>query len=149
MAFGYQYTIEPQDNGWWLVRFPGIPEALTEGETEEEARANARDCVIVALEGYMKAGKPLPREGAGHSGPDRAVLPSLVTAKLAVYETMRSLGWSRLRLAKELGVPENSVRRLLDLHHSSQMWAIDDAMRKMNAELPIDLPKERRRGKAA
>jgi antitoxin HicB len=66
MAFGYRYKIEPQENGWWLVRFPGIPEALTEGETEEEARANARDCVIAALEGYMKAGRPLPREGAGH-----------------------------------------------------------------------------------
>ena len=71
MAFGYRYTLEQQENGWWLVRFPGIPEALTEGETEEEARANARDCVIAALEGYMKAGKPLPREGAGHSGSDR------------------------------------------------------------------------------
>ena len=76
MAFGYRYTLERQENGWWLVRFPGIPEALTEGETEEEARANARDCVITALEGYMKAGKPLPRGGAGHSGADRATLPS-------------------------------------------------------------------------
>ena len=79
MAFGYRYTLGRQKNGWWLVRFPGIPEALTEGETQEEARANARDCVIAALEGYMKAGKPLPRTGAGHSGADRAVLPSLVT----------------------------------------------------------------------
>ena len=92
MAFGYRYTLERQENGWWLVRFPGIPEALTEGETKEEARANALDSVIEALEGYMKAGKPMPREGAGHSGPERAVLPSLVTAKLAVYETMRSRG---------------------------------------------------------
>jgi hypothetical protein len=50
-----------------------------------------------------------------------AVLPSLVTAKLAVYETMRGRGWSKVKLAKELGVPENSVRRLLDLRHSSQM----------------------------
>jgi antitoxin HicB len=149
MAFGYRYTVEPQKNGWWLVRFPGIPEALTEGETEEEARANARDCVIAALEGYMKAGKPLPREGAGHSGPDRAVLPSLVIAKLAVYETMRAHGWSKLKLAKELGMPENSVRRLLDLRHSSHMWVIDEALAKMNAELPIDLPKVRTRGKAA
>jgi hypothetical protein len=49
-----------------------------EGETEEEARANARDCVVTALEGYMKAGRPLPRQGARHSGPDRVVLPSLV-----------------------------------------------------------------------
>ena len=149
MALGYRYKLERQDNGWWLVRFPGIPEALTEGETEDEARRNAVDCVVAALEGYMKAGKPLPRRGAGHGGPDRAVLPSLVTAKLAVYETMRARGWSKLRLAKELGMPENSVRRLLDLRHSSHMWIIDEALGKMNAELPIDLPKPRLRGRAA
>lgn len=149
MAFGYRYTLERQDNGWWLVRFPGVPEALTEGETEAEARANAGDCIIAALEGYMKAGRPLPRGGARHSGPNRAVLPSLVTAKLAVYETMRARGWSKVRLAKELGMPENTVRRLLDLRHSSHMWIIDEALAKMNSELPIDLPKVRARGKAA
>jgi antitoxin HicB len=149
MAFGYRFKLERQRNGWWLVRFPGIPEALTEGETQEDARRHAVDCVIAALEGYMKAGKPLPRQGAGHSGPDRAVLPSLVTAKLAVYETMRAHGWSKLRLAKELDMPENSVRRLLDLRHSSQMWIIDEALGKMNAELSIDLPKPRSRRKAA
>jgi antitoxin HicB len=149
MAFGYRYTLERQENGWWLVRFPAIPEALTEGETEEVARTNAVDCVIAALEGYMKAGKPLPRERATHSGRDRAVLPSLVTAKLAVYQTMRARGWSKLRLAKQLGMPENSVRRLLDLRHNSHMWIIDEALAKMNAELPIDLPKPRMRRKAA
>jgi antitoxin HicB len=149
MAFGYRYTLERQENGWWLVRFSAVPEALTEGETEEEARASAVDCVIAALEGYMKAGKPLQREGGGHSGLNRAVLPSLVTAKLAVYETMRARGWSKVRLARELGMSENSVRRLLDLRHSSHMWVIDAALAKMNAELSIDLPKVRPSGKAA
>ena len=138
MAFGFRYTLERQENGWWLVRVPGIPEALTEGETEAEARANAVDCVIAALEGYMKAGKPLPRQGATHAGRDRAVLPSLVTAKLAVYKVMRERGWSKPKLAKQLGMPENSVRRLLDLRHNSHMWIIDEALAKMNAELPID-----------
>src|ERR1700678_2848992 len=141
MAFGYRYKLERQKNGWWLVRFLGIPEALTEGETESAARRNAVDCVIAALEGYMKAGRPLPRRGAGHSGPDRAILPSLVTAKLAVYETMRAHGWSKVKLATALGMPENSVRRLLDLRHSSQMRIIDEAMTKMSSELSIDLPK--------
>src|SRR5580700_12284682 len=98
MGFGYRYVLERQENGWSLVRFPGIPEALTEGESQDEARSNAVDCVVAALEGYMKAGKPLPRQGASHSGPDRAVLPSLVTAKLAVYAVMRERGWSKLRL---------------------------------------------------
>jgi len=149
MAFGYRYTLSRQENGWWLVRFPGIPEALTEGKTQEEARANAVDCVIAALEGYMKAGKPLPRQSASHSGRDRAVLPSLVTAKLAVYQTLRERGWSKLRLAKELGMPENSMRRLLDLRHNSHMWIIDEALAKMNAELSIDLPSVRTRKRAA
>jgi len=39
MAFGYHYTLEREENGWWLVRFPGIPEALTEGETEEDSES--------------------------------------------------------------------------------------------------------------
>lgn len=149
MAFGYRFTLEPQENGWQLVRFPGIPEALTEGETQQEARASAVVCVIAGLEGYMKAGKPLPRHGADHTGRDRAVLPSLVTAKLAVYEKMRKRGWSKPKLAEQLGMPENSVRRLLDLRHSSHLWVIDEALAKMNAELSIDLPKARARGKAA
>ncbi len=140
MAFGYRYALEQQENGWWLVRFPGIPEALTEGETQDEARSNALDCVIAALEGYMRAGRPLPREGAALAGPDRVALPSLVTAKLAVYETMRGRGWSKVALAKALDMPENSVRRLLDLSHHSQMWIIDAALQKMDAELSIQLP---------
>ena len=73
MAVGYEDTLEQQENGWSLVRFPRIPEALTEGETEEEARTNAIDCVITALEGYMKAGRPIPRPSAPGPGRDRGV----------------------------------------------------------------------------
>ena len=149
MAFGYRYELEQQENGWLLVRFPGVPEALTEGETEAEALDNARDSLLVALEGYMKAGLPLPRVGAGHSGSDRIVLPSLVTAKLAVYERMRVLGWTKSRLAHELGMPENAVRRLLDLRHNSHMWIIDEAMDKMNSDLAIELPAPPTAGKVA
>jgi hypothetical protein len=90
----------------------------------------------------VKAGRPIPRPP--FKG-ERVVLPPLVTAKLAVYENMRNHGWTRSRLANELGMPENSVRRLLDLRHSSHMWVIQEAMEKMNAELLIDLPKLSRR----
>jgi hypothetical protein len=62
---------------------------------------------------------------------------------------MRIRGWSKVKLARELGVPENSVRRLLDLRHSSHIGIVDVALAKMDAELSIDLPKERPRGRAA
>jgi antitoxin HicB len=61
VVFGYPYKLERQENGWWLIRFPQIPEALTEGETREEAIKNAKDCLSTALEGYAKAGSVLPR----------------------------------------------------------------------------------------
>ena len=149
MAFGYDYTLEPQENGWCLVRFPSIPEALTEGETEDEARSAALDCVLTALEGYMKAGKALPRGDTAHAGAERVALPSLVTAKLCVYETMRANGWSKVWLAAELVMSENAVRRLLDLRHNSQLWVIDAALAKMNASLSIELPASHIAPKAA
>jgi antitoxin HicB len=144
-----EYTFERQENDWWLLRFPRVLEALTEGETKQEARTNTVDCLMTALEGYMKVGRPVPRPSAPAPGRDRAMLPSLVTAELAVYETVRKRGWSKTRLAKELRVPENLVRRLPDLRHSSQMGIVDAALAKMIAELPIGLPSTRTRGRAA
>jgi hypothetical protein len=49
----------------------------------------------------MKAGRPIPRPSARSPGRDRAVLPSLVTEKLAVYETLRKHGWSEIKLEKQ------------------------------------------------
>ena len=140
MAVGYRYSLERQDNGWWLVRFPDVPEALTEGETEAEAHAAALDCLIAALEGYVKLGRLVPRPIPASPEEPRAVLPSLVTAKLAVYETMLARGWSRPLLAERLGIEETALRRLLDLRHHSDIQAIDRALAAMNAELRIELP---------
>jgi len=136
MAFGYRYALERQENGWWLVRFPKVPEALTEGETEVEALSNSADALITALEGYMKAGRAIP---LGDHGEQRTVLPSLVTAKLAVYCAMNDHGWTMQRLADAVHMPENSIRRLLNLRHSSRMWIIDEAMAKMKRQLDIEL----------
>jgi hypothetical protein len=41
MAFSHRHALHRRRNGWWLVRFPGIPEALTECEDEAQARANS------------------------------------------------------------------------------------------------------------
>ena len=140
MAFGYKYRLERQENGWLLIRFPKVPEALTEGETEEDARSLGADALLAALEGYVKSGLAIPE---GDCGRDRIVLPSLVTAKLAVYRAMRDLGWTKQKLADELGTGENSIRRLLNLQHSSHMWVIDEALAKMGQELTIDVAPRR------
>jgi antitoxin HicB len=140
MSFGYRYTLTWQEGGKWLVRFPGIPDASAEGETPTQARASAPECLITALMNTMRADFPLPRDRAAHTARDVVALPSLVTAKLAVYQQMHEKHWTRAKLAAELSVHENAVRRLLDLRHNSHFWVIDEALAKMNSSLQIDLP---------
>jgi len=139
MSFGYRYTLR-QEGDTWRVGFPGIPGASIEAATPLQARANAQDCLITALMDTMRHDFPLPRDRATPSATDQVALPSLVTAKLAVYQRMHEMHWTRAKLAAELGVHENAVRRLLDLRHNSHFWVIDDALAKMHASLQIDLP---------
>jgi antitoxin HicB len=56
----YRYTLARQRNGAWLVRFPDIPEALTEGKTLAQAHVAAVDALAAAIKGYRKAGRSLP-----------------------------------------------------------------------------------------
>ena len=53
--------LQRQQDGAILVSFPDIPEALTEGATETDALAQARDCLIAAIGGYVGDRAPLPR----------------------------------------------------------------------------------------
>ena len=50
-GLAYPVSLDTQDDGSVLVSFPDIPEALTEGATEQEALAEAEDCLIAALGG--------------------------------------------------------------------------------------------------
>ena len=43
-----------------LVSFPDVPEALTAGETVEDAMREAVDCLVAALGGYVRNGQRIP-----------------------------------------------------------------------------------------
>ena len=97
-----------------LVSFPDVPEALTEGDTEQDALEEACDCLVAALAGYIHAGRPIPNPSAAHSSPFIELSP-IVTAKLALYQAMREQQIDDVILAKRLGTMESTVNRLLDL----------------------------------
>ena len=72
-----------------IVTFPDIPEALTEGATEDEALAEAKDCLVAALGGYVQDGRPIPVPSQG-VGTAVVALPALATVKVALYEAIRA-----------------------------------------------------------
>lgn len=62
MPHGYRIplTLEPQEEGGYTVTSPVIRELITEGDTVEEALANAREAFEVVLEMYEDSGQQLP-----------------------------------------------------------------------------------------
>ncbi|MGH2442766.1 MAG: type II toxin-antitoxin system HicB family antitoxin [Chloroflexota bacterium] len=54
-------TLEPQPDGGYVVTSSALPELVTEGDTVEEALANARDAFAVVREIYEDKGQALPQ----------------------------------------------------------------------------------------
>jgi antitoxin HicB len=56
----YPYSVEQQEDGKFLVQFLDFPEGFTEGDTEEEAEANASEVLLLLVESYSANGDALP-----------------------------------------------------------------------------------------
>ncbi len=51
MAASYSYSVilEPQEGGGFTVLVPALPEVVTEGDTEQEALANAEEAIRAVI----------------------------------------------------------------------------------------------------
>ncbi len=69
-AHQYRYVVlfEPADEGGYTVTCPSLPGLVTEGDTIEEARANAAEAIRGYLEALTKQGQPIPPEDPEPSG---------------------------------------------------------------------------------
>ena len=114
MRYVYPATVEQDEDGQFIVNFRDVPEALTSGETLEEALAEAVDCLVVALDGYVdeRGPRPLPRPSRSHPGEHPVSVPPLIAAKLALHDAMRDAGLTPAALAERLGLSEAAARRL-------------------------------------
>jgi len=60
----YAHVVEPlatEDGGGFLVTFPDLPGCMSDGETEGDAVANARDAFSVWMSARAHMGKPIPK----------------------------------------------------------------------------------------
>ena len=137
--FVYPATIDVDTAGFYLVMFPDVPEAGTDAECREEAIAEAPDSLIAALGGYMAAKQAIPPPSKIKRSQVRVVLPILATAKLALYEAMRSSKVTNVELGRRLGISEGAVRRLVDLDHRSHIGQIETALAALGHQLVIEV----------
>ena len=64
MNSNYTYTVilEPAEEGGFLVHVPALPEVVTEGDTEAEALAMAKDAIGLVLASRSERGEEIPEE---------------------------------------------------------------------------------------
>jgi antitoxin HicB len=126
--------------GVTVVTFPDVPEAITEGRGEAEARAMAEDALGLALLSYPERGLPLPKPKAGPKRGRRmepiTVAPE-VAGKLAVLDAFAEAKISKSELARRLRKDEKEVRRLLDPKHATKLQPLSDALRALGKRLVI------------
>ena len=138
MRYAYPYELAAQPEGGFTVTFPDLPEAITQGEDEDEdeAAAMAEDALVTALSFYTDNAERLPRPSAARGRPV-AYVPPLVAAKLALHDAMLAAGVSNVALARRLGTDEKTVRRLRDPLHQSRINQIDAALRALGKRMGI------------
>jgi antitoxin HicB len=137
-AYAYRATFEPGDRrGNIVVSFPDVPEAITQGRGQADARTMAEEALGLVLLSYLARGKALPKPRAkGRSLVDVAVAPD-VAAKLAVLESFAEANISKSELARRLGKDEKEVRRILDPKHPTKLPALTAALRALGKRLVV------------
>jgi antitoxin HicB len=137
-TFVYFARFEPGEDHGIVVSFPDVPEAITQGDDEPDAYAQAEEALGLALLTYPARDLPLPRaktrRGAGLV--PVAVEPE-IAAKLAVIEAVRTSGISKSEFARRIGKDEKEARRILDPKHPTKLSTLSAALRKLGRRLVI------------
>jgi antitoxin HicB len=78
----YPATYTPAPEGGFIVSFRDIPEAITQGENDEEAYEMAKDALETAMDFYFEEKRRVPVPSAPQKGERLVPLQSSVAAKV-------------------------------------------------------------------
>lgn len=130
----YPVTFEHDETGW-AVFFPDIPEAMTGGETREEALSMALDALVTAFEFYFEDRRAIPVPSS--EGEDFVEVPASVAAKVILLNEVVLRGASNAELARMIGTRQQEITRVFDLHHSTKIDTIQRALSALGKRLEI------------
>jgi antitoxin HicB len=118
------------------VRFPDLPEAITEGETLEEALANASEVLTLTLEGRIDEGMEIPRPS--HRKKARLIAPS-ARAQAAFLLRWAKGKYTTAQIARSLKTSWPAVARLEDPRHWPNLRQLEKAAATLGHKLVISL----------
>lgn len=135
----YPAKFEPAQEGGYVVTFRDLPEAITQGDTLEEAMAMAEDVLLFAMEHYFENRLQAPVPSKAKKGETLVELPAMVSAKVLLLNEMLSQGVSNAELARRLGTSAQNAQRIFDLHHQTKIDTVAKAVHCLGKNLEMSL----------
>ena len=135
MKYPALFTETPE--GGYTVTFRDIPEAITEGQTLEEAREMAADALLTAMDFYFEDGRAVPDPSAPEAGEELVALPLSAWAKVKLLNLRIEKNARPADIARAMGIKPQEVTRILDLHHATKIDTLAAAFHAMDSELSI------------
>ncbi|OMQ26892.1 type II toxin-antitoxin system HicB family antitoxin [Serratia oryzae] len=130
----YPVKFEHDETGW-CVSFPDIPEALTGGDTKEDALSLAQDALVTAFDFYFEDRRPVPMPSA--NGEEFINVPASVAAKVLLLNAMIATGTTPAELARRMGTRPQEVNRIVTLNHATKIDTIEAALKALGKRLEI------------
>jgi antitoxin HicB len=136
LAPAWPVTLDPAEKGGFVVNFPDLPRGWSQGETQEEALAQAEDLLEEMVLGMIAHNEDVPARSPSQGRP-LVRLPDLTAAKLEAYRAMRAAGLDKSQLAERLGWQPGQVTRLFDGRHASRLDQIEAALNALGRRLVV------------
>ena len=130
------FTPDEQDGGF-VITFPDVPEAITQGEDVPDALGQAADCLEEAIAGRIRRGVCLPEASPAGPGHYPVPLPAQTAAKAALYTAIHDAGWTPGESAVYLRCDEEELQRLLDPRHASKLSRLEAALAALGQQLVV------------
>lgn len=135
--FNYPVKLSKQKEGGYLVEFPDLPEAISQGESITNALVEAADCLEEAIANRIEMKLPIPSPSKAKRGQHIVSLHAVMAAKVALYVAVKEKKLTNVALAKKLNWDEKEVRRLLDPHYQSSFPKMELALNAVGQRLDI------------
>ena len=127
----YPADFTPEPEGGFSVTFPDIPEAITYGETMQEAVKMAEEALVAAFEFYVEDRRRLPFPTKPKAGQRLVVPPLQLALKMAIHQGLLARNERPVDLARLLEVDYREVQRILNLRHNTKLGTLEKALRAL------------------
>ena len=134
----FPVTLTPDEaDGGFVVTFHDIPEAITQGETVEEALAMAHEALETAMEFYFEDNRAVPAPLKPKRGQHVVELPVSLSAKVLLLNEMVKQNIRPAELARRLNTTPQEVNRLTNLRHITRIDGIAAALHALGKHLDL------------